>query len=213
MPKTGIDIDTREFQAALKQYIRHSKRDLAFIVNKRAINVAFIALRKTPTATGKRIERDLRKRISVAGRKGRGRPPRAALIIASGSEHAGPGGKPTPGLYGQEMANRIKRFVASRQRSRGYVKSGWLKSIRDLERRTPGRAKRKPRNVQDFKRLPGEGRAARQGINPTAEVINHATDALKIGKRPLQEALNADAADMRRFTAKRMQKAADKYKG
>ena len=66
MPRTGINIDTREFQAALKQYVKHSKRDLAFIVNKRAINVGFLALRKTPTATAKRIERDLRKLIAHA---------------------------------------------------------------------------------------------------------------------------------------------------
>ena len=36
MPKTGIEIDTREFQEAMKFYLKHSKRDLAFVVNKNA---------------------------------------------------------------------------------------------------------------------------------------------------------------------------------
>ena len=210
MPKTGIDIDTREFQAALKQYVQHSKRDLAFIVNKRAINVSFLALKKTPTATAKRIERDLRKRVSVPGRKGKGRPPKAALLIASGSAKVGLNHR--MGLYGAEMRDEISRVIKQRQRSRGYVKSGWLQSIRDLERNTPGRKKRKPRNVQTFSRLPGEGRAARQGINPTAQVLNHASDAYKIAARPLQAALDADALDMRKFTAKRMQQTANKFR-
>lgn len=210
MPKTGVKLDTREFQSALRQYARHSKRSMAEIVNKRAINVAFIAMRKTPTARANRIERDLRKRISVPGRKGKGRPPRAALIIASGSRHAGRA-KPAPGLYGAEMREAVEKLVKQRQRSRGYVKSGFMKSIRDLERRTKGRAKRQPRNVQDFKRLPGEGRGARAGLNPTAEVINYATDAVKLAGKPLQQAINADARDMRTFTAKRMQKDANKF--
>ena len=110
------------------------------------------------------------------------------------------------------MAKLIGQVIKRRQRSRGYVKSGWLQSIRDLERNTPGRKKNQPRNVQTFSRFPGEGRAARQGINPTAQVLNHASDAYKIAARPLQAALNADALDMRRFTAKRMQQTANKFR-
>lgn len=211
MPSTGIVIDTREHNAAMRQYLRYSKRDLAFIVNKRGINIAFIAMRKTPAATPKRIERDLRKRMPSPGRKGRGRPPRAALLIASGSDKAGRKGKPTPGLYGQEMAQEIEQLVGRRQRTRAYIKSGFLKPIRDLERGIPGRAKRQPRNVQNFSRQPGEGKAAKPGLNPTAEIINHATKAQEIAGPALQAALNDDAADMRKFTAKRMQATANKF--
>ena len=183
---------------------------MAFIENKRAINVSFLALKKTPTATAKRIERALRKRISVPGRKGKGRPPKAALLIASGSDKVGLNHR--MGLYGAEMRDKISRVIKQRQRSRGYVKSGWLQSIRDLERNTPGRKKNQPRNVQTFSRFPGEGQAARQGINPTAQVLNHASDAYKIAARPLQAALNVDALDMRKFTAKRMQQTANKFR-
>jgi len=213
MPKTGIKLDTKEFQAALLQYAQHSKRDMAFIVNKRAMNVAFIALKKTPSATPAKIERNLRKKMAGNGRKGAGRPPLAALLIAHGQKFGGRTIKPSPGLYGQAMADRIKWFISVRKRSRGYVKSGWLKVVRDFERKLGGRAKRQPRNVQDFARLPGEGKAARPGINPTAEVVNHAQAARRIAKGPLQAALSADAADMRKFTAKRMQKTANKFKG
>jgi hypothetical protein len=213
MPKTGIALDTREFQAALVQYAAHSKRDMAFIVNKRGINVSFIAMRKTPSASAARIERGLRKRISVDSRKGKKKPPMAALIIASGSEKAGKGGKPSPGLYGSDMQEAIETLIRNRQRTRAYIKSGFLKTIRDLERAVPGRAKRQPSNVQNFSRQPGEGRGARAGINPTAQIINHASNASKIAGPALQKALAADAADMRKFTAKRMQKTANKFKG
>lgn len=212
MPKTGITIDTREFQAALKLYARHSKRDLPYIVNKRAINVAFIAMRKTPSATAAKIKRDLRKRIAVDGRKGRKKPPLVALMINSGSSKLR-GEKPEKGLYGQAMATEIEEVIARRQRTRAYIKSGFLKTIRDIERRVPDRQKRQPRNVQTFSRPAGAGKPAAFGINPTAEVINYATGARDIAGPALQAALAADAADMRKFTAKRMQQTANKFKG
>ena len=109
------------------------------------------------------------------------------------------------------MADAIESLIDRRKRTRAYVKSGWLKSIRDIERAEKGRAKRPPRNVQRFSRMPGQGKPARFGLNPTAEVINHATAATKIAGRALQQAINADAKDMRDFTAKRMQQTADKF--
>ena len=204
MPKTGIEIDTREFQEAMKFYLKHSKRDLAFVVNKRAINVSFLTMKKTPSASAARINRDLRKRIAVDSRKGKKKPPLAALLIASGSDKIG-GKKPARGLYGAAMKEEIERVIGRRQRTRAYIKSGFIKTIRDLERKVPGR--------QGFSKPAGEGRPARPGINPTAEVINHATNAGKIAGPALQKALNADAADMRRFTEKRLQKTANKFRG
>ena len=212
MPKTGIVLDTKEFQGALVHYAAHSKRDMAFIVNKRGINVSFIAMRKTPSASNARIKRDLRKRIAVDDRKGKKKPPLAALLIASGSEKAGRK-KPEKGLYGQAMADEIEQLIERRQRTRAYIKSGFLKTIRDLEKKVPGRSKRQPNNVQNFSRQPGEGRPARAGVNPTAEIINYAQKSREIAGPALQAALNADAADMRKFTAKRMQQTANKFKG
>ncbi len=127
MPETGIFIDTREHNAAMRLYIRHSKRDLAFIVNKRGINVAFIAMRKTPAATDKRIARDLLKKVAVPGRKRKNRPPRAALLIASGSEKSGWKTKPSPGLQGKDMSAAIGHLISRRQRTRAYIKSGFLR--------------------------------------------------------------------------------------
>lgn len=211
MPKTGITIDTREFNAALQLYMRHSKRDLAFVVNKRAINVSFIAMRKTPAATAGKINRQLRKRIAVDGRKGKKKPPLVALMINKGSNKIG-GEKPAKGLYGAAMAEEIREVIGKRQRTRAYIKSGFIKTIRDLEKRDRGRQKRQPRNVQTFSRQAGQGKPAFAGINPTAEIINFATGAKEIAGPALQSALNADAADMRKFTAKRMQQTANKYR-
>lgn len=206
---SGIELDTRRFNAALRLYVKESKRDFAYIINKRAINIAYIAMRKTPTATAKRIERDLRKRISVPGRKGKHRPPRAALLISSGSAKAG--FNHPMGLYGATMREEINRLIARRQRTRAYIKSGFLKTIRDLERVQPGRPKRQPRNTQDFSRLAGEGRGARKSINPTALIMHYAKDSSRIAGPALQAAVNADADDMVRFAKKRLIKTARKY--
>lgn len=211
MPDTGIRIDSSEFRSALKLYLKASSRDLPYIINKRAINIAFIAMRKTPSASGKRIAQNLLKKISVPGKKGKNRPPRAALLIASGSEKSGLKRKPVPGLYGSAMSEAIRDLIDRRQRTRGYIKSGFLKSIRDLEKRSPGRAKRKPRNVQDFSRLPGAGVAAKPGFNPTAEILNYASNSAKVAGPALQAAVNADARDMKQFAEKRMAKTAKRF--
>lgn len=207
---SGFSLDTSQFNRALAEYIRVSKRTLPEIVNKRSVNVAFLALRRTKSARPGRIERDLRRRVSVPGRKGRGRPPRAALLVQKGGKHS-PFEKPSPGLYGADMRAAIDLLIQKRQRTRAYIKSGFLKSARDIQRGLKGPSKRPPRNLNTFSKQPGEGRKARPGLNPTAEIINYATGADKVAGPALQAALNADADDMKRFAAKRMQQDANKF--
>jgi hypothetical protein len=210
MPKTGIEIDTTEFNQALKMYLKVSKRDLSYICNKRAINIAFIAMRKTPSARAQRIERDLRKKISIEGRKPKHQPPRAALLIASGSRKSGRE-KPKPGLYGAFMRSEIAKLIDKRKRSKAYVKSGWLKAIRDLRAAAKEKRRLRPAGTRDFANPAGEGRAARPGINPTAEIINHAQAARKISGAALRHAFSVDAADMRNFAARQLRKRAQGF--
>lgn len=55
-----VTIDDREFQAALKAYMKVSRRSLAEIVNKRAVNIAFKSIKHTPAAGKRDINSELR---------------------------------------------------------------------------------------------------------------------------------------------------------
>jgi hypothetical protein len=190
-----LNIDTREFNAALRQYIKVSSRTLPEIVNKRAVNIAFKSIRHTPKAKKARIKRDLKVKSRTNPKA-----PLAAILVNAGRN---------PGLYGDDMKQAVEELKERRAKSIGFIKSGWLGAVNDLQphakvfRRTPRvNVKGKPK---------GFGRPARKGLNPTAEIVNQVAGAVKVGSSALQRAMNDDADDMRTFTAKRMQKDANKF--
>ena len=209
---TELKIDTREFEAALKKYIMVSKRDLAYIVNKRALNVAFHAIRETPKARKGAIRREL-----LAPSRESPSAPIAALIInrrlgkaqAEFVNQYNQKSQQLRGLHGAEMRAAIQKLIKKRQNTIGYIRSGWLKAIHVLKRVTKD-SKRPPR-VNVFGRVEGDVRPAKSGINPTAVIINSTRAAVKIGAAGLAKAIALDAADMREFTAKRLQKTANRF--
>ena len=198
----ALKLDFREFHRAIDLYSKVSKRDFADIINKRVVNIAYIAMRKTPAAPAKRIGNDLMRKVKGRGRKGKGRPPIVALMIASGSEKAGLKAKPKPGLYGVKMREEIEKVIKRRVRTRAYIKSGFLRAVRDVEPQIKGRAKRRPRNVKKFSKAPGKGKAARPVLKPFGEILNYAANATKIAGPALQAAINADSKDMVKYASK-----------
>jgi hypothetical protein len=190
-----LNIDTREFNAALRQYIKVSSRTLPEIVNKRAVNIAFKAIRYTPKARKSQITKDLKAKSNTNPKA-----PIGAILVNAGRK---------PALSGGDLKQAVENLKLGRHRSAGFIKSGWLGAVKDLQphakvfRRTPRvNVKGKPK---------GFGRPARKGLNPTAEIVNQVAGAVKVGSSALQLAMNDDADDMRTFTAKRMQKDANKF--
>ena len=209
---TGITIDTKEFEAALAEYIKVSKRDFAYIINKRALNVAFHAIRQTPKARRVAIRQEL-----MSPSRESPSAPIAALIInrqlgkaqAKFVHEHKQKSQQLRGLHGAEMRAAIQKLIKKRQNTIGYIRSGWLKAIHVLKRVTKD-SKRPPR-VNVFGRVEGDVRPAKSGINPTAVIINSTRAAVKIGAAGLAKAIALDAADMREFTAKRLQKTANRF--
>lgn len=190
-----IKIDDREFKAALRSYMKQSRRTLAEIVNKRAVNIAFKSIRYTPKAKKSRINRDLKQKSLIAPKA-----PIGAILVNS---------KRKPGLYGPSMIDAVEDLKVKRARTLGFIKSGWFGAIKDLQPHAKVRRRAPRLNLKGKPK--GYGRAARRGLNPTAEIINQVPGASEIGSSALQRAMNEDAIDMRTFTAKRMQQDAKKY--
>ena len=193
--EVSITVDTREFNSALKEYIPYSKRSLAEIVNKRAVNIAFKSVRFTPSARKPRINRDLKQKSQIAPKA-----PLGAILAQKGR---------SPGFYGDDMKAAVEDLKLKRHRSVGFIKSGWLGAVKDLA--PHAKMFRRPPRVNVKGKSKGYGRPARAGINPTAEIVNQVQGAVKVGAPALNRALNADATDMRQYVAKKMQQDANRY--
>lgn len=194
-----ITVDTREFNAALREYIKVSSRTLPEIVNKRAVNIAFRAIRHTPRATKSRIKRDLKQKSRTN--------PKAPLGPVLVNYNRGRAGK--KGLYGPDMVDAVDQLQLGREKSAGFIKSGWIGAVQDLA--PHAKVFRRPPRITVKGKPKGYGKPARQGLNPTAEIVNQVAGAVKVGSAALQRAINEDAADMRNYVAKRMQQDANRY--
>jgi hypothetical protein len=190
-----VSIDTREFKAALAQYTRYSKRSLAEIVNKRAVNIAFKAIRHTPKTKKPSINRELRQKSRVAPKA-----PLGAILAQKGRN---------PGLYGDEMKKAVESLKAKKAASIGFIKSGWIGAVRDLS--PHAKVYRRPPRVIVKGKPQGFGRPARRGLNPTAEIVNQVAGAVKVGSAALQRAINEDALDMKTYVARKMNQDAKKF--
>jgi hypothetical protein len=218
-----FNIDMREFNQALDRYMDVTTRSLPDVLNKKALYIARGALRRTPSTEKGAITSSLgqiihkKSGVELKLRKGgevysnlgskEANAPMAALII-----NARRGRADHPGLYGQEMTQAIEALIAARNRSRAFLKSGWIPAIRTLSplvKDSYGFDGANGRAVQ-VNRAKGMAVPARAGFDCQAIIENSASgdhetnQALhKYGRPALQEAFNAEAASMNRLVADR----------
>jgi hypothetical protein len=197
----SITIDDREFQAALKAYMKVSRRSLAEIVNKRAVNIAFKSIKHTPAAGKRDINSELRSKSKRAPKQSLARL--RVIVINRKRDKEIPKGK--------DLTAAANEVIKNRKKSIGYIKAGWLSAVQALQPHAKLR-KRPPRlnDDGDATKL-GYGKPARSGLNPTAIIANQVAGAVEVGSKAIQRAMQEDALDMRTFTAKRMQQDAKKF--
>ena len=194
-----MELDTSEFQKALLKYIPTTKRDLPEIVNKRAINVAFKAIRFTPKANAAKIRRALRL-------KSRLNAPLASLIL---NKLQGKYGR--KGYYGAEMRAEVEEFIKGRVRGIGYLKSGWLASAQQMARLAGMKVGRSRATKVYGKGEHGQAKHAKPGWTPSATIINLAEGIADVGKPALQKAINAEAREIIRHVERKLKKSARKH--
>lgn len=191
-------LDTKEFDRTLREYLKVSKRDLATALNTKGFYIARRAVRETPKAkvdTSAAAKQIMAKAINKARRR-------------SGLK----------GLFGGLMDAAIKKMIASRRRSVGFLKSGWLPAIKRLEplaerRGAPGMGPKPRQFGKDF----GYATPAREGWKPAVVIANtigqsekqeHGEALQKHGGPALQRAFNAETASMREYLERKLRAAA-----
>ena len=193
-----MELDTSEFQKALLKYIPTTKRDLPEIVNKRAINVAFKAIRFTPKANAAKIRRAMRLKTRLNA-------PLASLIL---NKLQGKYGR--KGYYGDKMRAEVEEFIKSRVRGIGYLKSGWLASAQQMARLAGMKVGRSRATKVYGKGEHGQARHAKPGWTPSATIINLAEGIADVGKPALQKAINAEAREIMRHVERKLRGTARK---
>ncbi len=220
MGAVSFKVNTAEFQRTLRRYREFSKRDLATIVNTKALFIARRALRETPKADKAKIAKELGRIIKTGKNAGKLRlakgsqhdAPLAALII---NKRLGTG----RGLRGEAMAKTIRSFIASRMRSIAFLKSGWIPAIKALSpfAELRGAPRQGPAPVQ-YGRPKGSGTPARGSTwNPKAIIENAAGDnkenrgaLITYGGPALQAAVDAETASMKEYIGRKLTESAAK---
>lgn len=209
-----IQVDTREFDAALKQYLVTTSKTLAKAINDKAGGVAFKAYSATPKADRAKIAAELGASYEqVIGKRGKPTKkqrlvvadanPRARALLVAQLRRQGKLGAV------RNLGALVSAFVTKRVTSAGFFRSGWIPAIRALARGTP------------FERKAGRpvGRAlkAKDELSPVAEIENNASPKDR-SKMPtvegfmaaaLQKAFREETADMEQYLSRKAQEAAN----
>ena len=216
---TTFKMDTREFDATMRRYRELSRKDPAIICNTKAFFIARGATRLTPKADKEKIKKELGAIVQRGKTKGALKlvsardydAPLVALII---NAQRGKG----KGLYGVEMTEAIRKFIANRMRSIAFLKSGWLPAIKGLAALVPNKRNAPPidRSAKQFGEAKGSFRPARDSSWKTVSTIINSAGAnennkgalIRYGGPALQQAVNDEEASMREYVERKLRETA-----
>lgn len=228
----GITLDLSEFRSTLREYSEYTKRDLATILNTKGFYISRGAVRDTHRVEASTIETELRNLLRPEGAEiwskstartvtrfdsvGRSRQvPLVSLLV-----NAQRGRKGQPGLKGADMQQASDSFIGRRVRSRAFIASGFIPSIKAFEPLAEKKGQAPPRDSEvkerGLRKL-GYGIPATPGWTPFAVIANAAFSyddngkALEVyGTRGLQLAVNDEVKSMREYIERKMQETANK---
>lgn len=204
----SMQIDTREFSATLRQYLARTSKTLPEAINGKAGRVAWRAIVETRKAERGDIEalgvsgyRQIKSRKT--GEIRRGRPiynenGRMRDIIAARYYNAGQ-------RIPDDLDEQVRKGLAARLRSIGFIKSGWIPAYRKL-RRYIGQALTWT-DARQRGKAKGRATVAQNGFNPIATIANTAlpsAQAMRLGVEGLNKAFRAETADMRVYLERKM---------
>jgi len=141
-PAVYMDVDTSRFDAALKQYLLTTKRDLHKAVNARffylLVRLFVLVPPKSPSTERRRIADYLGQPLGDVNRKskktgkriGRSRLLRRVHLIAQARENK----SGRRGLYGKDMKEAASSLMRKSIASVGYLRSAVVKAIRIYNR-------------------------------------------------------------------------------
>lgn len=212
-----------KLSAEIERKLKYSKETLQECVNHTAQNWAFKSLESTDKVSAEKIEWELGKVASALKYSKNGKrilksrrggsvfreDSLAARIIESKLRKAG-----KPLIFGQKLNEAIKRLVAARKRAAGFIKSGFIKAIRDFSRFTKTPIRVSSSQARQYGRPKGYGIPAKEIFEPEAVIVNTATKnstkAAAVAQTGMIRAIPKVVADMQAYTERKMQESMNK---
>jgi hypothetical protein len=240
--------DQSRFDASLKRYLEVThKKTLPQILNTKGFFISRGATRLTLKADRSRIEASLgrvvtanqvttnkrtgisrvskRKQLVIARNNSRSSAPLAALILqkrTAKSGHRSPfyGKKRAAGIAA--MNQKVQRMIGLRVRSRSFVASGWIPSIKKLAPlASRSGAPAMDESTRQYGRAKGDAKPAMPGWAPQVQITNLAFGnktspagrerGMKVGTRGLQSSFDQETRSMDKFTEEKMKADADRF--
>lgn len=212
----SLKINQAAFRRELRQYARVNKRSFREIVNAKALDMAFHALKHTDSANPGAIEYKLgavgnkvsKNRKTGALRKGKRilkDDSFAARIVNSRLKKAG-----KPLIWGKELEKAAQRLINMRVRAVRFLKSGWMPAIKKLSYKVDRRDRRPwPKGLSKGKAAPkGWATPAKEELRPEAWIANSATNSAPAAIRKVEAGLSrgmaAAVADMRVYIERKL---------
>jgi hypothetical protein len=199
----------RELQSALRLYEKATKRDVPYICNRAAMNLAFRGFQFTKMAD---------KATVVAGLKPSPKYPhpqaRARAIVVSRFKARGeavPKGGRVTRLANALLAGRIRA---------GFIRAGWLRAAKKLQKSVRGG---RPMGITTKGISPRAGRGdatlARQSLLSFAAIMNQSVSKSKTsgqalvqyGSEGMRKAMRFVIDDLRTYATERLRKQAAKF--
>lgn len=240
------DWDQSRFNNTLRTYLQVCSRTFAQAINTKAYYVARKGVWFTKKADTWKMRRQLGGIVVVPRqvvRKGvvrtvktrrlqlvnvkttRGSAPLAALILQKRAGDAGHASE----FFGRSlrsgraaMAKAVRSFLAMRDRSAAFIKSGWLEAIRKLAPLADKKnAPAIDTSAKQRGRSKGDCRPAQDGMKAVAEIVNlalgakhdrsYGTNQMKVATEGLQIAFDDEAASMDDYIREKMRPDAEKF--
>lgn len=207
-----VDIDTRQFEAAILECIEHTSRTIPDVINKACVDIIINAANETPKASKKAIVSDLIKEYPSTYIKGSVAVTRPAqliyLIINAARRKAG-----QKALSNSEMSAATDKFIKRRIQSIGYIAyAGWNPANKALGGKGFGRRSSKPEGITSSNADSGFGIQATVSL-AFATMVNCATGAAKVGAEAFQRVMDSKALDMVNRLTEKLRDQAERQKG
>jgi hypothetical protein len=213
MFKLDVKVNTRDFDRAFAEYKKNCSREISEAVVTKAYYIARNAVNTTSTADGEKIKAELLTHSQVNPDA-----PLAAILV---NTKRGKDGK--KGLQGEAMKTAMEKFIRARERSKNWLRSGWIAAIKEIEPyvKSKGSAPNYDKKVK-VKGAPKGGAkvGSLQSWRPFAKIWNSVYGNKKPGSEAkvtpileegLQKAVDKETASMIQYIEKKLQKAHDTF--
>ncbi len=215
----NVALDTRQFDAALREYAGFVKKDAAYVVNRQSLNVMIKAMNASPVATREKIA----KALGLAGMEqvqATRRTKSGKRVFTGRTKMVRKFKKPIlyklasstqKGLSKYEIAKKASAIYGRRLGAIGYVRAGWAPAAKRFEALKLGlKAVSVGKVLKRFPKIRWSARTAKPGDIAGASFSHWIRARNKVSPGVLQKALNAAAVDMRDYIQKKFKESARK---